>query len=198
MICPASRSSRSRSAGAAGVACLTIEETLPASATPTSISGDGVYLPAQNAIRWGPYFNTVATNVSYRLNGLPASYPVNGGAWMDGKWYFSPGVTMVTVLPLAGGGGIPSAPQQVATPVFSPPSGASVPTNVTISCATTGRVDLLHAGRLAADTDFDALLGPVPLATASVLRAAAFTNGWTPSVAAWHFMGRRRPPPMRN
>src|SRR5208282_5839008 len=26
--------------------------------------------------------------------------------------------------------------------------------------------------------------GPVPLASASVLRAAAFTNGWTPSVAA--------------
>ncbi|MGA2854412.1 MAG: hypothetical protein ABSE90_09825, partial [Verrucomicrobiota bacterium] len=36
--------------GAAGVACLTIEETLPAAATPASISADGVFLPAQNAI----------------------------------------------------------------------------------------------------------------------------------------------------
>ena len=31
--------------------------------------------------------------------------------------------------------------------------------------------------------------GPVPLASAGVLRAAAFTNGWTPSVAAVAYYG---------
>ena len=125
------RVSRARS----NVACFTIEEILPGAATASSVSGDGVYLPAQNVIRWGPYFNTVATNVSYRLTGLPASYPVNGGSWMDGHWYFSPGVTMVTVLPPAGVAAVECRlpPPQVATPVFSPPSGASVPVSVTIT-----------------------------------------------------------------
>ena len=78
--------------GASNVSCLTIEEDLPAPASPVSgsVSGDGVWLPSIGAIRWGPYFNTVATNVSYRLTGLAGSYPVNGGSWMDGEWYFSP------------------------------------------------------------------------------------------------------------
>lgn len=70
--------------GAVNVACFTIEEDLPGPVAPSDISGDGTYLPALNAIRWGPYFNTIATNVSYRITGLPASYPINGGAWMDG------------------------------------------------------------------------------------------------------------------
>src|ERR1035441_2874479 len=76
--------------GAVGVACLTIEEDLPGPASPVSISisGDGVWLPSIGAIRWGPYFNTVATNVSYRLTGLTGSYPVNGGSWMVRQWDF--------------------------------------------------------------------------------------------------------------
>src|ERR1017187_10549972 len=92
--------------GASNVACFTIEETLPSPASAESISSGGVWVPALNAIRWGPFFNTVATNVSYRLTGLPASYPVNGGSWMDGRGSFSPGVTMVTVLPPGGGGSV--------------------------------------------------------------------------------------------
>jgi hypothetical protein len=113
--------------GASNVACFTIEEILPAPATALNVSGDGVYLPAQNVIRWGPYFNTVATNVSYRLTGLPASYPVGGGAWMDGHWYFSPGITTVNVLPSAGTGGTPIPPVQVATPLITITPPGTVP-----------------------------------------------------------------------
>jgi hypothetical protein len=107
---------------AVGVSCFTIEEDLPESATALQISGDGVYLPAPNAIRWGPYFNITYTNVSYRLTGLPASYPVNGGAWMDGAWYFSPGVTMIPVLSTSTTV-LPTPPVSVATPVstITPP-----------------------------------------------------------------------------
>ena len=181
--------------GASDVSCLTIEEDLSGPATAISISGDGVYLPAQNIIRWGPYFNTVATNVSYRLAGLPASYQVNGGSWMDGHWYFSPGVTMITVLPPAGGGGgIPSAPPQVATPTFSPPSGASVPTSVTISCATAGAVIYYTLDGSLPTQYSPQYTVPVSLASAGVLRAAAFTNGWTPSVSAVGYYGPTAPP----
>lgn len=117
--------------GASNVSCMTIEETLPSPASAVSISGDGVYLPAQNVIRWGPYFNTTSASVSYRLTGLPASYPVSGGSWMDGQWYFSPGVTMVTVLP-SGGSYTLAPPPQLPAPEFIPPSGASTPVTVFI------------------------------------------------------------------
>jgi len=175
--------------GTVSVACFTIEEILPGSATALNISGDGVYLPALNAVRWGPYFNTVATNVSYRVTGLPASYPINGGAWMDGQWYFSPGITMVTVLSPAGSGGTPSPPPQVATPSFTPPSGATVPTNVTISCATPGAVIYYTLDGSLPTQSSMLYTVPVYLASASVVRAAAFTNGWTPSVASVAYYG---------
>ena len=109
--------------GATNVSCFTIEELLPAPATALSISGDGVYLPAKNVIRWGPYFNTAATNVSYRLTGLPGAYPVGGGSWMDGHWYFSPGVTTVNVLPAAGTGVSFSLPQVATPPITITPPG---------------------------------------------------------------------------
>lgn len=176
--------------GASNVACLTIEETLPAAATVLNLSGDGVYLPGLNAVRWGPYFNTVATNVSYRMSGLPASYPVNGGAWMDGCWFFAPGITMVTVsAPTGGGGGVFAPPPQAATPTFSPPSGANVPTNVTITCATPGAV-IYYTLDGSLPTQNSLLYGgAVPLASAGVVRAVAFTNNWTPSVPAAAYYG---------
>ena len=175
--------------GAVNVACFTIEETLPGATSALSISGGGVWLPSVGAIRWGPFFNTLATNVSYRLTGPAGSYPVNGSAWMDGQWYFSPGTTMVTVLPSSGGGGVQTAPPQVATPTFTPGGGASVPANVTISCATTGAV-IYYTLDGSLPTQASMLCtGAVYLASASVVRAAGFTNGWTPSVASVAYYG---------
>jgi len=114
--------------GASNVSCLTVEEDLPSPASPVSVSGDGVWLPALGVIRWGPYFNTAATNVSYRLSGLTGSYPIHGGAWMEGEWYFSPGTTIAAVL----GGGVPAPPQQLPEPIFIPLSGSATPVDVLI------------------------------------------------------------------
>ena len=175
--------------GASNVSCFTIEEDLPGAASVVSVSGDGVWLPSIGAIRWGPYFNTVATNVSYRLTGPAGSYPVNGGAWMDGEWNFSPEVTMVTVLPSGGGVVVPSEPPQVAIPVFTPASGASVPTNVIISCATTNAVIFYTLDGSLPTTNSLLYTNAVYLASAGTVRAVAFTNGWTPSVAAVAYYG---------
>ena len=175
--------------GAVNVACFTIEEILPGPASAVSVSGGGVWLPALGAIRWGPFTNTVATNVSYRLTGMPASYPVRGGAWMDGQWYFAPGETMVTVLPASGDGGVPTAPPQVAAPEFTPASGSNVLVSVTISCATTGAVIYYTLdGSLPTQASMP-YTGEVYLASASVVRAVGFTNGWTPSVASVAYYG---------
>ena len=108
---------------------------------------------------------------------------------MDGQWYFSPGVTMVTVLPPGGGSGVPSAPPQVATPTFTPGSGASVPTNVTISCATTGAVIYYTLDGSLPTQASTLYTGAVYLASASTVRAVGFTNGWTPSAASVAYYG---------
>jgi Chitobiase/beta-hexosaminidase C-terminal domain/Immunoglobulin I-set domain len=174
--------------GASNVFCLTIEETVPPAASVLSVSGDGVYLPALSAIRWGPYFKTPATNVSYRITGEPASYPVNGGSWMDGEWFFSPGITYVTVQS-ATTNVYPTQPSQVATPVFSPPDGAGVPVSVTISDATPDAAIYYTLNGSLPTQSSTPYSSPVPLSSVSVIRAAAFTNGWYPSAAAVAYYG---------
>jgi hypothetical protein len=174
--------------GASNVSCLTIEEDVPSPASAVSVSGDGVWLPSLGVIRWGPYFNTVATNVSYRITGLPGTYPVNGGSWMDGEWYFSPPITMVTVLPPGGGLSL-SPPPQVATPVFTPASGSNVPVNLGMSCATTNAEIYYTLDGSLPTTNSLLYSSAVYVASASTVRAVAFTNGFTPSMAALGYYG---------
>jgi hypothetical protein len=174
--------------GASNVSCFTIEEDLTSPAYAVSVSSGGVWLPSIGAIRWGPFFNTVSNSVSYRLSGPTGSYPVNGGAWMDGEWYFSPGVTMVPVLP-TGSTNMPSPPPQVATPTFMPPSGSNVPVNLTISDATTNAAIYYTLDGTLPTTNSLLYTNAVYLTNASTVRAVAFTNGWTPSAAAVAYYG---------
>jgi hypothetical protein len=174
--------------GASNVSCFTIEEDLPSPASAVSVSSGGVWLPSIGAVRWGPFFNTVATNVSYRLTGPAGSYPVNGDAWMDGEWYFSPGVTMVPVLPI-NGYTVPSPPPQVATPVFTPASGSNVPVDLTISDATTNAAIYYTLDGSLPTTNSLPYTNVISLASASTVQAVAFTNGWTPSAATVAYYG---------
>ena len=119
--------------GASNVACFSIEERLPVLVQVTAISGEGVF--TNNSVRWGPFTNTPTTNVNYRVTGMAGTHQVDGSASVDGAWAFSPPPSQVTIS-FPGGSGVPSPPPQVATPIFTPPSGSSVPVNVTISCAT--------------------------------------------------------------
>lgn len=118
--------------GASNVTCFTIEERLPAVVQATNISSSG-YL-TNRTVRWGPFTNTATVTVSYRATGLPGTYTVDGSVSVDGAWTFGPSPSSVTIS-TAGGGDVPSQLPQVAMPVFSPPSGSGVPTNVTITCA---------------------------------------------------------------
>ncbi|MCW5552570.1 MAG: chitobiase/beta-hexosaminidase C-terminal domain-containing protein [Verrucomicrobiae bacterium] len=184
--------------GAAGVASFTIEERLPNPATARDISDGGVYLAEQNVIRWGPYSDMESVSVSYRLTGLPASYPVDGGAWMDGQWYFSPGVTLVTVLPATSDEELATPPERVATPEFDPVGGGNVPVAVTISCDTEDAVIYYTTdGSLPTDDGSGSstlYTGAVPLETAGVIRAVAFKTDWTRSMASVAYYGPTAPP----
>jgi hypothetical protein len=174
--------------GASNVSCYSIEEDLPSPASAVSVSSGGVWLPSIGAIRWGPFFNTPSNSVSYRITSLAGTYPVNGGAWTDGAFYFSPGVTMIAVLPI-GGGSPASPPPQVATPVFTPGSGSNVPVNVTISDATTNAAIYYTLDGSLPTTNSILYTNAFSLTNASTLRAVAFTNGFTPSVAALAYYG---------
>jgi hypothetical protein len=82
-----------------------------------------------------------------------------------------------------------SAQTNVATPTFTPASGASVPTNVTMTCATPGAV-IYYALDGSLPTNSSVLYtGAVHLASASTVRAVGFTNGWTPSASGVAYYG---------
>jgi hypothetical protein len=193
-------------AGAVDVYCFTIEETLPAGATALNVSDGGVYLPDLNVIRWGPYFDTVATTVTYQLTGLPANYPVNGGAWMDGQWLFSPGVTVIPVLPPGSSPGIPSPLPQMPKPVFTPPGGSPVPTSggVTLSVPSMPSAQIYYTvnGTLPVKNgQYSTQYASVPItglplnsAGVGVVWAVAYQTGYLPSVAAVAYYGPQAAP----
>ena len=54
------------------VACYTIEEQLPPAVGIREVSPGGIWSPNLGVVRWGPFFDTPATNVSYRLAGWSA------------------------------------------------------------------------------------------------------------------------------
>ena len=176
-------------AGASNVACFTIEERMPALIQPANITGDGMWNATRGALRWDPFTNTPSIKVSYRVTGMAGTYQVDGSASVDGAWTFSPSPSSVTIAVPGGGGGVPMMPSQVATPVFTPASGGNVPVDVAISCATAGAVIYYTLDGTVPTTAATLYTGAVTMATASVVRARAFTNGWTPSVAAVAYYG---------
>ena len=83
-----------------------------------------------------------------------------------------------------------AAQTNVATPVFTPASGASVPTNVTMTCATPGAVIYYTLdGSLPTNSSSTLYTGAVHLVSASTVRAVGFTNGWTPSASGVAYYG---------
>lgn len=83
--------------GETGTVCMTIEEQLPPLCVPTAISGGGTWMPDAGVIRWGPFLNVTATNVSYQLTGGPGDYPVSGGAWLDGLYFLASDVNVLSI-----------------------------------------------------------------------------------------------------
>ena len=78
----------------ANTACQAIEERLPGPlATNGTISGDGVYLPDRNAIRWGPFLGLSSTSFQYCVSGPEGNYTPEGSVSVDGEWTFDMAAT---------------------------------------------------------------------------------------------------------
>ena len=145
--------------------------------------------PATTSVLWGPFFGTNAQTLSYQAVGQPGTYPVQASWSVDGVG----GGEAVGNEHRGGLGdrssGVPTPPPQVAAPVFSPASGSNVPVNVTISCATPGAAIYYTLDGSLPTQGSTLYTGAVYLASASTVRAVAFTNGWTPSVASVAYYG---------
>ncbi len=174
-------------------ACFSVEEQLPALLQASAISAGGVYIASNHVIRWGPWTNEAAATVEYRLAGLPGMYPVEGSVSVDGAWTFNPAPSQVTVQTVSSGP-LPSEPPQVAAPAFTPASGGGVPVTVTITDDTPGASIYFTLDGTLPTTNSTRFSSPLVLTNETVLRARAFTNGWTPSVASVAYYGPPRPP----
>ncbi len=173
--------------------CQAVEERLPGPlSTNGAPSAEGVYLPDRDAIRWGPFMMPTVTSLTYRVQGPDGAYLPEGTVWMDGrKVYAMTGTSVVVSSP----GGLPTPPPQVATPVISPAGSTNLPVTVTIACSTTGAV-VRYTLDGSVPTAASALYtGALQVASATVLRARGFTNGWTASAAA---SARFEVPPARD
>jgi hypothetical protein len=171
-------------------ACVALTESLPAGLTVSNVTAGGSYIASNNVVLWGPFFGTNAQTLSYQAVGQPGTYPVRASWSVDGVGGGEAVGTNIVVLPGPdNGGGVPTAPPQVAAPVFSPASGSNVPVNVTISCATTGAAVYFTLDGSLPTAGSTLYTGAVYLASASTVRAVAFTNGWTPSVASVAYYG---------
>ena len=138
-----------------GASCEAVTETLPPGLAATGVSAGGNYIASNNVVVWGPFFGTEVQTLSYTAVGSPGIYPVRATWSVDGV---GGGATTGTniVVTFTTGGSVPTPPPQVATPVFTPASGARcADEQLTITCATPGAFDTLHAGRVAADAKLD-------------------------------------------
>jgi hypothetical protein len=169
-------------------ACVAVTESLPPGLAATSVTAGGNYIASNNVVLWGPFFGTNTQTLSYVAVGQPGTYPVQASWSVDGVGASeAPGTNIVVAS--ATGSGVPTPPPQVATPTFSPASGSNVPVNVTILCATPG-ASIFYTLDGSLPTQSSTLYSSaVNLASASTVRAVAFTNGWTPSAAAVAYYG---------
>ncbi len=175
--------------------CLAVTEALAPGLGAINISSGGNYIASNNVVLWGPFFGTNALTLSYQAVGLPGIYPVRASWSVDGVSGTEATASNVVIAASGVSGTIPLPPSQVATPVLLPAMASNLPVNVTITDATPGAAIYYTLDGSLPTPSSTLYTGPVPLASASVLRATAFLAGWTPSVAA---VGVYFPPPTTN
>ncbi|MCL4177661.1 MAG: chitobiase/beta-hexosaminidase C-terminal domain-containing protein, partial [Verrucomicrobia bacterium] len=164
------------------LACFSLEEKLPPLLSATQVSDGGVFAPADNMVRWGPFIDASSVTVSYRVGGPPGAHLVSGRAWVDGQSMLPVPDAVVSVeVPTSS---LPSPPVQVAMPRFTPASGSVVPADVILVCDTPGATIRYTLDGAVPDLGSAVYSTAVPVRGATVLRARGFKEGWTPSAAS--------------
>ena len=169
---------------AASIFCFTVEERLPGPLQAVNITGGGVWNPATGTVRWGPFSNTSAFSATYRVTGPPGTYPVDGSESANGQWTFDPGPTLATIAaPSMAIAAPPVAPAKVASPVFTPPSGAPTPVVVTLANLNPSAATYFTLDGTLPDTNSTLYTGSLTITNYTVIRARSFVAGQLPSAA---------------
>lgn len=173
--------------------CYAVEEWLPPGLTASGITSEGILDPNGAAIRWGPFTVTGVKSLSYQAMGLTGEHQVQSALSLDG--FTTREAEGTNIIIASGLGTIPlGPPPQVRSPEFNPASGAVVPVDVTISCATIGAVIRYTLDGSVPNAASPLYVSPVRLNDAGVIRARAFKEGWTPSDASVAYYAEKLEP----
>lgn len=166
-----------------GVTTWTYEEELPATLSATAISEGGVYDTSRHTVKWGPFADSTARNLSFQTSGLGGAYQVRTLLSVDGiDQAASRDITVSNPsLPPAPSIVIPLAAAP-ASFVVSPSNWAAFPIEVTLSSATPGaeiRYTTDGSEPTLASTLYTA---PLTLLETTRINARVFATGMIPSV----------------
>ena len=155
--------------------------------SPTNISGNGVWIESENMIRWGADLDPRTTTLTYDLFGADGTYRLSGIESLDGLSISSGEDQVVLTCELE------TAPERVATPSLSEPSGTRVPLDVSISSDTTDAVLYYTVDGSAPTTSSLLYAGSISLTAATYLKVLAVKDGMTPSeVVGAYYAGPER------
>ena len=158
-----------------GVQCDALIESLPNGLGPSAISNDGVWNAETGTILWGPFRNTLPTNLTYEVTGPDGTYTLDGVASFDGRSVAIAGDTQVVIT---------RPTQQVTTPQIDSPGGVALPANVTITCATPSATIYYTTNGALPTTADPPYTAPLTITGDTILRVRAFKDGWLPSEPA--------------
>jgi YD repeat-containing protein len=162
--------------------CWAYEETLPPGLTVSNITENGLFNPASQVIKWGPFVGRSGATLSYQVAGLAGNYSVRGRWSVDGYSTEEASSYAVVVAAAPGGdGGYPVRPAMLTPPIIAPLGSTSLPVAVTMSCATTGTVIRYTLDGTVPDATSTPYTGAVSVATAAWVRARSFASNAFPS-----------------
>ena len=152
-----------------------VQEFLPATVVPTTISHGGIWESNTLTIRWGPFQDTTARTLTYSLLGPDGDYTISGWASFDGLSFPISGATLLQST---------GAVAFVATPVISPADGTLGPVTVTITCGTSGAEIYYTTNTIVPTKSNTRYTGAFTAAQGDTVRARAFKSGMLDSDTA--------------
>lgn len=155
--------------------------------TPSNISGNGVWIEEIGAIRWGADLDPTSTTLSYALAGSDGTYTLSGEEYLDGRSVDLPDSQVLLTCDAA------AAPEQVAQPALSQPTGTRAPLSVSISSNTDGATIYYTLDGSDPTTSSLTYSGPIDVTNATFVKAIAVKDGMLASqvVSAYYPAARR-------
>jgi len=158
---------------------------------PSEISGNGAWLQSLSVIRWGTFLTNSSQSFSYTLTGAGGTYSIFGRESQDGTDTDTDSSAITIDC-------IPPPLEQVAAPVFDPPTNTDTPVTVTITTATEG-AEIHYTTDGSPLSELSAVyIDPITINDRAVLQAIAVKAGMEDSTVSKAVYKRPYVPPAQN